>query len=154
MAASPPARPTAVPPLIVTHDNKFWFDAARECRLLIQRCTACGALRHPPGPACPECRSFEWDAVESSRRGTLHSYTVIHHPQDPSFTYPLAVGLVDLVEGTRILADIEGVEPADLRIGMELEVVFGEHARGEILPRLRPAGAGPAGAPSHEGNAS
>ncbi len=39
-------------------------------RLLIQRCTGCGTLRHPPLPACPECRSFEWDTVESSGRGS------------------------------------------------------------------------------------
>lgn len=131
---------TAVPPLIRTHDNVFWFDAAREGRLLIQRCTECETLRHPPGPACPVCRSFEWDTVESTRRGTLHSWTVIHHPQDPAFTYPLAVGLLDLAEGTRLVADIEGVDPEELRIGMELEVVFGAHAHDESLPRLRPVG--------------
>lgn len=131
---------TSVPPIIRTHDNVFWFDAAREGRLLIQRCADCGTLRHPPGPVCPSCRSFEWDTLESSRRGTLHSFTVIHHPQDPAFTYPLAVGLVDLEEGTRLVADIEGVEPEDLRLGMDLEVVFGAHAHDETLPRLRPFG--------------
>jgi uncharacterized OB-fold protein len=129
---------TAVPPLIRTHDNVFWFDAAREGRLLIQRCVECENLRHPPGPACPVCRSFEWDTLESTRRGTLHSWTVIHHPQDPAFTYPLAVGLLDLAEGTRLVADIEGVAPEELRIGMEMEVVFGAHAHDETLPRLRP----------------
>lgn len=131
---------TSVPPIIRTHDNVFWFDAAREGRLLIQRCADCGTLRHPPGPVCPSCRSFEWDTLESSRRGTLHSFTVIHHPQDPAFTYPLAVGLIDLEEGTRLVADIEGVEPEDLRLGMDLEVVFGAHAHDETLPRLRPLG--------------
>jgi len=131
---------TSVPPIIRTHDNVFWFDAAREGRLLIQRCADCGTLRHPPGPVCPSCRSFEWDTLESSRRGTLHSFTVIHHPQDPAFTYPLAVGLIDLEEGTRLVADIEGVDPEDLRLGMDLEVVFGAHAHDETLPRLRPLG--------------
>lgn len=129
---------TSVPPLIRTQDNAFWFDAAKQGRLLIQRCADCGTLRHPPGPACPSCRSFEWDTLESARGGTLHSFTVIHHPQDPAFAYPLAVGLLDLTEGTRLVADIEGVNHADLRIGMEMEVVFGAHAHDETLPRLRP----------------
>ncbi|CCW13485.1 Zn-ribbon domain-containing OB-fold protein [Rhodococcus aetherivorans] len=135
---------TAVPRLTVTQDNEFWFAAAREGRLEIQRCSDCGALRHPPGPACPKCRSFKWDAVESSRRGTLHSWTVIHHPKDPSFDYPLAVGLIDLEEGIRIVADIAGVEHDRLQIGMELEVGFAEHAHGEILPQLRLPGGGAA----------
>lgn len=122
--------------MIVTEDNAFWFEAAAEGRLLIQRCAECGALRHPPGPACPMCRSFEWDTIESAGRGTLHSYTIVHHPQDPAFTYPLVVGLIDLPEGTRLLADMEGVDPDEVAIGMELVVTFAEHAHGEILPRL------------------
>lgn len=129
---------TAVPRLTITQDNEFFFAAAREGRLVIQRCTDCSTLRHPPTPVCPHCRSLAWDAAEASGRCTLHSYTVLHHPKDPAFTYPLAVGLVDLEEGTRFVADIAGVEPEDLEIGMALQVGFSEHAHGEILPQLRP----------------
>ncbi|MGW0838828.1 Zn-ribbon domain-containing OB-fold protein [Streptomyces sp. NPDC002787] len=135
--SEPPPR-TSVPPLIVTQDNAFWFEGARQGRLLIQRCADCGTLRHPPGPACPACRSFDWDTVESTRRATLHSYTVVHRPQDAAFTYPLAVGLADLEEGTRLVADISDTDLANLRIGMPMEVVFAEHAHGAVLPRLRP----------------
>lgn len=133
---------TAVPRLTVTQDNQFWFTAAREGRLAIQRCGKCQALRHPPAPSCPRCRSFEWDSVDSTRRCTLHSYTVIHHPPDPAFEYPLAVGLVDLEEGTRLVADIAGVPHEELEVGMELEVGFAEHAHGEVLPQLRRASGG------------
>lgn len=132
-----PEAHTAVPRLTITQDNEFWFQAAREGKLVIQRCTECQSLRHPPGPACPACRSFRWDSVESTRQGTLHSYTVIHHPADPAFDYPLAVGLIDLEEGTRLVADIEGIRHDELEIGMPLEVGFAEHAHGEILPQLR-----------------
>ena len=135
-ANPPPERQTAVPRLTITRDNEFFFTAARAGRLEIQRCTDCQTLRHPPGPACPSCRSFEWDTVESSRRCTLHSFTVLHHPKDPAFDYPLAVGLVDLEEGTRLVADISGVDHDALKFGMELEVGFSEHAHGEILPQL------------------
>lgn len=128
---------TSVPHLTITQDNEFWFQAAREGRLEIQRCRQCQTLRHPPAPACASCRSFEWDTVESTRRCTLHSWTVIHHPQDGAFDYPLAVGLVNLEEGTRLVADISGVAHDDLRIGLELEVGFFEHAHGEVLPQLR-----------------
>ncbi|MEO9138047.1 MAG: OB-fold domain-containing protein [Jatrophihabitans sp.] len=139
MTTEPEPR-TGVPRLTITQDNEFFFTAAREGRLEIQRCTDCLTLRHPPAPACPSCQSFDWDTVESSRRGTLHSWTVIAHPPDPAFTYPLAVGLLDLEEGTRLVADIAGVDHADLEIGMELEVGFSEHAHGETLPQLRRRG--------------
>ena len=140
-AASGPPR-SGVPQLIITQDNEFWFAAVRQGRLEIQRCTDCGALRHPPGPACPECRSLDWDTIIASGNCTLHSYTVIHHPKDPAFDYPLVVALVDLEEGTRLVADIAGVAPEELRMGMPLTVDFAEHAHGEILPQLQPRGDG------------
>lgn len=81
-----PVPRTSVPGLTVTGDNDFFFEAAKEGRLEIQRCADCKTLRHPPAPACPSCRSFSWDTVESTRRCTLHSFTVIHHPKDPAFS--------------------------------------------------------------------
>ncbi len=134
-----PARRTGVPPLVRTQDTAFWFDAAAEGRLVIQKCTDCGLLRHPPTPTCPKCRSFQWDSIESTRRATLNSWTVVHHPQDPAFEYPLAIGLVDLEEGTRLVADIRGIPHDDLEEGMAMEVVFTPHAHGEMLPSLQRA---------------
>ena len=83
-------------------------------QLLIQHCTSCGTLRHPPLPACGTCRSLEWDTVESSGRGTLYSFVVVHYPQVPSFDYPLPIGLVELEEGTRVVANIDGIDPATI----------------------------------------
>ena len=98
-APAPPPRPPRPRPAL-TQDNAFWFEGARDHQLLIQRCTSCGTLRHPPLPACANCRSFDWDTVTASGRGTLYSFVVVHYPQVPSFAYPLAIGLVQLEEGT------------------------------------------------------
>lgn len=139
-ATVPPAQNTGVPRLTLTQDNEFFFAAAKQGRLEIQRCTDCETLRHPPSPSCPHCRSFSWDTVTASGRCTLHSYTVLHHPKDPAFEYPLAVGLVDLEEGTRLVADIAGIDHDEIEFGMELEIGFAEHAHGEILPQLHRPG--------------
>jgi uncharacterized protein len=131
--------PTVVPRPVITQDNAFWFDAAREGRLVIQRCASCGVLRHPPAPTCAHCRSFDWDSVQASGRGTLHSYAIAHHPKDSAFEYPLVVGLADLEEGVRIVADMVDVDPDAVAIDMPVEVLFAEHAHGTLLPQLRPA---------------
>ncbi|MGH9013878.1 MAG: bifunctional MaoC family dehydratase N-terminal/OB-fold nucleic acid binding domain-containing protein [Acidimicrobiia bacterium] len=123
----------------LTQDNAFWFEGARERKLLIQRCASCGKLRHPPRPMCGECRSLEWDIVEASGRGTVYSYVVNHHPQVPAFDYPLAVGLVELEEGTRLVANVVGVEPADVHVGMPVEVEFVDHDPELTLPAFHPA---------------
>ncbi|MHB8219204.1 MAG: bifunctional MaoC family dehydratase N-terminal/OB-fold nucleic acid binding domain-containing protein [Acidimicrobiales bacterium] len=139
------ARPKRPRPAI-TEDIAFWFEGARRHRLLIQRCAGCGELRHPPLPACASCRSFEWDTVEASGRGTVFSFVVVHYPQVPAFDYPLAIGLVELEEGTRLVADLVGLEPSEWRIGRPVEVEFVDHDDELTLPVFRPVPGGGEGA--------
>jgi uncharacterized OB-fold protein len=138
-AAAERDRPLRPRPAI-TLDNGWWFEAAKEHRLLIQRCTRCGALRHPPRPMCDRCRSLEWDTVEASGRGTVFSFVVNHYPQVPAFDYPLIVALVELDEGTRLIANLSGVAPGDVRIGMPVQVVWVDHDPGLSLPAFTPSG--------------
>ncbi len=137
-AEKQPERPPRPRPAI-NLDNQFFFDGANEHKLLIQRCSSCGALRHPPGPMCPECRSLEWEAVEASGKGTIYSFVVNHYPQVPSFDYPLAVVLVELEEGVRLISNVVDVDPADVEIGMPVEVTFVEFDAELTLPQFRPA---------------
>lgn len=130
---------TGVPQLIVTQDNEFFFDAAKQGRLEIQQCSECEALRHPPAPCCADCQSLEWTSIVASGKGSVHSYTIAHRPQDPAFNYPHAVALVDLEEGVRIVADVVETDCEELVIGLPVEVVFTTHAHGNILPSVRKA---------------
>ncbi|HSZ36174.1 MAG TPA: bifunctional MaoC family dehydratase N-terminal/OB-fold nucleic acid binding domain-containing protein [Acidimicrobiales bacterium] len=146
----PPRPPRPHPAL--TQDNAFWFEGAHEHLLLIQHCTSCGTLRHPPLPACAHCGSLEWDSVESSGRGTLYSYVVVHYPQVPSFEYPLPIGLVELEEGTRVVANLGGVEREDITIGMPLRAEFVDFDEELSLPVFVPAAATAGSADAREGN--
>ena len=98
--------PQVVPP-VTDADNRFFWDGVRDGRLLLQRCTSCGALRHPPGPMCPECQSLAWEAVEASGRGTVHSWVVSRHPTEPDAEARTVV-LVDLEEGVRLVSNLVG----------------------------------------------
>jgi uncharacterized OB-fold protein/acyl dehydratase len=122
----------------LTPDNAFFFEGARQGRLLIQRCASCGLLRHPPRPMCFGCRSLDWDTVEASGRGTLYSFVVVHYPEVAAFDYPLVVGLVELEEGTRLVSDIVGVEPAGVRVGMPLEAEMVAFDDELTLPQFHP----------------
>jgi uncharacterized OB-fold protein len=139
--SAPPApqRPARPRPAL-TQDNAFWFEGARRHQLLIQRCAGCGRLRHTPLPSCPSCRSFEWDTVEASGRGELYSFVVVHYPQVPAFDYPLPIGLIELEEGTRLVADLDGLEPDRWRVGMAVEAHFVDFDDELSLPVFRPAG--------------
>ncbi|MFJ6939216.1 bifunctional MaoC family dehydratase N-terminal/OB-fold nucleic acid binding domain-containing protein [Streptomyces sp. NPDC101132] len=118
--AAPPRRPRPV----VNRDNQGFWDGVREHRLLIQRCTGCGALRFPWLPGCNACGSPDWDTVEAGGTGTVFSYVVMHHPPFPAFDPPYAVGLVELAEGVRMISNITGVPYDKVRIGMPVRLEF------------------------------
>ena len=134
-AAPRPLRPRPA----LTQDNRFFFEGAKQHRLLIQQCAACGALRHPPRPSCAVCRSFEWAPLEASGRGTVFSFVVNHHPQVPAFDYPLVVALIELEEGTRLVANVSGITPETAAIGMAVEVGFEDFDDDLSLPVFHPA---------------
>jgi hypothetical protein len=86
---------------------------------------------------CPHCQSLAIDIVALSGRGTLYSYAVLHHPQHPAFDYPVLAALVDLDEGIRLLSELAGIEPGDIRIGMPLAAGFAPTADAMAVPVFR-----------------
>lgn len=102
------------------HDNKWWWDAVDNDKVLIQRCKSCQTLRHPPRPMCGECQSLEWDSIESTLEGEILSYTEMHYPKFPGYQYPLICAVIELTEGTRLVSNIIGCEPEDVKIGMKV----------------------------------
>ncbi|GAB2976338.1 Zn-ribbon domain-containing OB-fold protein [Nocardioides montaniterrae] len=93
---------------VVNRDNAYFFDGTRAHELRIQKCNACGVLRHPPGPACPDCGAFDRGHVVAAGTGTVFSYLVHHAPQVPGKELPLVIALVDLDEGVRMVAEMTG----------------------------------------------
>ncbi len=87
---------------------------------------------------CPHCRSLEWQEQGLAGTGSLYSYAVLHHPRSAALEYPLLVVLVDLDEGVRIVTNLVGIEPADVRIGMRVAVDFVPTNDGGTVPVFRP----------------
>ena len=137
-SAPAPTTPTRLKPPM-GHDNGWWWNGINEDKLLIQRCSECQTLRHPPRPMCGECRSTKWDSVESSGRGTVYSYTVMHHPKIPGYEYPLPVALINLEDGTRIVSNIIDCAVDDVHIGMPVQLIIQESDPSLKLPFFRPA---------------
>lgn len=134
-----PAKPRRLrPPL--GHDNQWWWEGIAAGELRIQRCKECGTLRHPPRPMCGKCQSIAWDWIVSKGAGAVYSFVVLHHPPVPGYDYPLPVALVDLDEGTRIVANVAGCAPGEIRIGMRVQARI-EPADDELkLPFFHPVG--------------
>ena len=125
------------PPL--GHDNGWWWQLVDQGVIPIQKCNGCGKLHHPPRPMCDACRSTDLGHVAASGRGTVHTFTVIHHPQFPGYDFPIVAALIDLEEGTRMVSNLVECAPADVHIGMAVQGFVREGQDGMKLPLFRPA---------------
>ena len=101
----------------------FW-EAAAAGRLVLQRCTGCGKIRHYPRLLCDHCYSTAVEWVPASGRGTIHSWTVAHHAFHAAFAaeIPYTLVTVDLDEGVRALG--RWPQDASLSIGRPVQGRF------------------------------
>jgi uncharacterized OB-fold protein len=130
-------RPIPVPDEI----SAPFFDGAREGKLMLQHCTACGQWSFPVRERCPHCfdARLEWRAA--SGRGTLYTFAIMHQVMNPGFasSVPYNVAQIDLEEGVRMVANVVGIANDLLRIGMKVEAVFEPVSETVTLPKFRPA---------------
>ena len=109
---------------VVTADTAFFWDGTARGELRIQRCGGCGALRHPPGPMCLGCGADKPEYIVAAGTGEIYSYVVHHHPPVPGRQVPFVVALVQLTEGVRMVGELLGVDPGQVRIGLPVRAEF------------------------------
>src|SRR6266540_6241238 len=116
------SRPVPVPS---ADTQPFWDGCARE-QLLLQRCNTCRTVWHPPSPLCPSCFSTDFEWMPASGKGTVYTYSVVHHPfrrvWEPLVPYVLAV--IELAEGPHMLSNLVETAPEAVHIGMGVAVTF------------------------------
>ncbi len=126
--ATPSAPPGVVPPEpirpVVSPDTEFFWAGTTVGELRIQHCADCGTLRHPPGPRCPSCGNMTPGYVVAAGTGEVYSYVVHHHPPVPGKKLPIVIALVQLPEGVRMVGELLGVEPDQVRIGLPVRAEF------------------------------
>jgi uncharacterized OB-fold protein len=112
-------------PIIDSASVPYW-DAARQGRLLIAGCGACGKVHHYPRPFCPHCWSDDVQPVQASGTGTLYTYSTVYANDLPPFRdrLPYVAAIVELAEGPRVMTTIEGAGPDGLRVGMAVTASF------------------------------
>jgi len=125
-------------------DSRQFWEACKEKRFIVQRCTECLTPRYPPSHFCPHCRSTSTEWIESAGEGSIYSWIVVQHPI-PRELYgdevPYVVALIELNEGVRIASNIIGCDPEDIEASAPVKVVFEEAREGVVLPKFKLAGA-------------
>ncbi len=137
--------PTRFEPPVQPESGPFW-EATREGKLLVQWCTACDRGVFYPRVFCPHCGAgagaLEWR--RASGRGTVFSAVVEHRPEAAGAAFsgglPYCVALVDLHEGVRMLSNVVGCPPEDVRCGQAVSVTWEPLSDGRQLPLFEPGG--------------
>ena len=98
----------------------------------IQRCKACAKAIFYPRELCPHCGSDQLAWEPASGQGTVYSTTVIRRKADAGGDYN--VSLIDLAEGPRMMSRVEGMAPADVKIGMAVKAqVITHNGKGLVV---------------------
>lgn len=115
-------------PLPVLGDDlsRTYWEAAREGRLLVQRCRACGEHQFYPRRHCVRCFAPKPEWVESKGTGRLHTFSVVHRTATPGFAdeVPYVFAIVELDEGPRLTVNVVDTPLDELRCDMPVRVVF------------------------------
>src|SRR5690606_14551932 len=101
----------------------FW-EATRECRLLLQWCLDCQRHVHHPREVCPRCLGQNLTWRESAGNGTVHALSVHYRPFETMSKKdcPYVVAFVDLDEGVRFLANLVEIDPEKAAVGDRVEL--------------------------------
>ena len=126
---------------------KITNEAGTEGTLIGFRCRECGVSVFGPATFCQSCTSFELDAVDLGREGSLFSYTIVRIPPAgwPG-PVPYVLGQVELPDGPQVLAEVIDCEHSDLNIGMPVELAIQavpaqEGGEDKLVYKWRPASA-------------
>ncbi len=114
----PDAAPPAPPKYIPDPDGlaAAFYERLAAGVLAFQRCSDCGAFRHPPRYRCAPCGCAAYEWVASRGRGKILTWSVSHRPVDPGWAaeIPYATLVVEMEEGVRVVGALRGLAPGDL----------------------------------------
>ena len=95
----------------------FW-EAAKEGKFMIKRCTACGEAHYFPRSICPFCFSDKTVWEESSGEATIYTFSVMRR----NTPVPYAIGYVTLDEGVSLLTNFIDCDFDALKIGQRVKI--------------------------------
>lgn len=121
-------------------DSANFWRGCSEHKLTIQRCKSCDRARFYPRIVCGTCGSTDTEWFDASGDGSVFSYTIVHRAPSPAFKddVPYVLAIVELREGVRMMTNIVGCDPVDVKIDMPVRVRFHRMSDEISLPMFAP----------------
>jgi uncharacterized OB-fold protein len=124
----------------INGDTKEFWVGCKKHELRFQKCKACGHVRWPASIICPVCYSEETEWIIAGGKGRVYTFVVYHVAYHPGFEndLPYVVADVEMEEGPRLLTNIVGCRPDEVRCEMPVEVTWDDITEEFSLPKFRP----------------
>jgi uncharacterized protein len=122
----------------INADNRVYWEEASKGRLMIRQCCSCSKFHFLPRYLCPFCWSDELKWLESSGKGTVHTFTIVRRASLKAFAskVPYVVALIDLSEGPRMMGNILGSNALEVKIGDAVKAIFDDNRAGITVPQF------------------
>ena len=122
-------------------DTKPFWDGCKEHQLRFQKCRNCGLVRWPPSIICPMCYSHDTEWIVASGKGKVYTFAVYHQAYYEAFEndLPYVAAVVELEGGPRLVSNIVGCIPEEVRCDMPVEVTWEDITEEFTLPKFKPA---------------
>jgi uncharacterized OB-fold protein len=111
-----------------------YFDAAKEGKLMLKKCNACGEHHHYPRALCPFCFSEKVEWVQAKGTGEIYTYSVTRRG-GPT---PYCIAYVTLDEGVKMMTNIVDCDLDTIKVGQKVQVAFKQTEGGFAMPVFVP----------------
>lgn len=112
-------------------DEGYWTVEKDGLHLIGSHCKKCQQNYFPPREICPQCftqgEEGEMEKIKLSSRGKLYTYSIVQ-VAPKRFLPPYGLGYVDFPEGVRVLGQLTTMDPAKLKLDMEVQAELGRIA--------------------------
>ncbi|MDG6922834.1 MAG: Zn-ribbon domain-containing OB-fold protein [Nitrososphaerota archaeon] len=129
-------------PVVMPLAKQFW-EAATKHELVLQKCSKCSTYQWFPKPWCINCGCRELNWTKVSGRGQVYSYVVIRQVVQNTSAFdedlPYVLATIELDEGPRMVAQLTGVVPEEVKIGMNVIVTFVDATSEVSIPKFKRA---------------
>jgi uncharacterized protein len=121
-------------------DSKEFWDSCHRHEMQMQKCDQCHKFYYPPGPICPHCFSnnIKWEKV--SGKGEVYSFVIVRRAPGPDWEkdVPYVMADIQLPEDIRMISNVVGCKPEDVKVGMKVEVTYDDVTEEISLPKFKP----------------
>ena len=102
-----------IPPPMPQPESDFYWEKCKAHELWLRHCKGCDKAYFYPRDICPNCFSRDTDWIQSSGRGSLHTFSIVHRGPTPAFRdrAPYVAAIVELESGARVATNLVEVDP-------------------------------------------